>query len=123
MKEKKYFEVMTFKVCLELRDDVPKDFAEKAVGGVYDLPDDNMVFRMWFNTSNGTPGLRIISHECWHLFMTIMNYIDKHEHTFEELNNEIYAYNFHKLFNDVIGNMFNMKMYQKALAEEEAEDD
>lgn len=117
--EKAYFTLKTFKVCVELREDVPKGFTENAVGGCYDEPDENLVFTVWFK--GGAPGLKIIAHECWHLFMTVMNYIDMHEHTFKELNSEVYAYDWHEMVDNVLTCLFNMKRYQAGLEEEESE--
>ena len=113
MIERKTIEVLTFTVIVELRDTTPKGFADIACGGCYDEPDEQCRFKIWFSTKFGTPGLKIIAHECWHLYMTVLKHIDKHDHTFEELNTEIYAYNFHKMFDDVLDCLFNMKEYQK----------
>ena len=110
---------MTFKVIVELREDVPEGFLENAAGGCYDEPDEKMTFHIWFK--GGAPGLKVIAHECWHLFMTVMGYIDPHEHDFPELNSEIYAYNWHEMFNNVLSCLFNMRRYQEGLEEEESE--
>ena len=115
VKERRYIEVLTFKVVIELRETTPEGFAETASAGVYDEPDENFTFKMWFKIEEDPLGLKIIAHECWHLFMSIMNHVDKFEHTFEELNNEIYAYNFHKLVGDVLDALFSTKTYSRFL--------
>jgi len=123
MKERISFSFLTFKVTIELRDTAPSEWAETAVGGCYDEPDKDRTFRMWFLMKNeddySLPSLKIIAHECWHLFMTIMNHVDKWEHTFEELNNEIYAYNFHMLFSMVLDSILDSKSYRKMAEEKE----
>lgn len=115
--ERKSFRFLGFTVLVELRDNPPEGFLEKTAGGCFDDPDDKGRFRVWF--LGDLPPLKVISHECWHLYMTILGYMDTHEHTFEELNNEIYAYNFNILFENVLTLLFSMKRYQKAAMEDE----
>ena len=119
MIERKKVKFLSFKIIVEIRDDTPEGFGEEAAGGCYDQPNENNEFKIWFTVERGAVGLKAITHECWHLFMSIMKMIDTHEHTFEELNNEIYAYSFHNLFGDVLGAVINSKLYQKAIEEED----
>lgn len=102
MIERKYFSFLTFKVVVELREDVPEGFNEVAAAGCHDEPDDKGRFRLWFSFKEDIPSFGTIAHESWHLFMTIMYYIDKFDHSFEELNSEMYAYNFHILFSTIL---------------------
>ena len=117
MVERKKLEFLSFRIILEIRDKAPDEWDENACGGCYDAPDDDICFKLWFALETSIPTFRTISHEVWHLFMTIMNYADKHEHTFEELNNEIYAYSFHTLFGMVMDSLLESKAYQKAISD------
>lgn len=119
MIERKKFSFLTYTVIVEVRDTAPEKWNPLAIGGCYDEPDDKGNFVVWFTLDKGAPGLKTIAHECWHLFMTILNHVDKYNHTFEELNNEIYAYNFHMLFNSILESIFVTKGYQRAIAEED----
>ena len=119
MIEKKKFEFLSYTIVVEIRDKPPTKWDERACGGCYDKPDENINFRIWFSLDKNIPNIRTIAHECWHLFMTIMNYIDKFNHTFEELNNEIYAYNYHILFGNVFDCVINSKAYSKILESKE----
>ena len=115
MVEKKRFEFLSYKVIVEIRDTPPTEWDKGACGGCYDKPDENFNFKVWFSLDKCIPNIRSISHECWHLFMTILNYVDNCNHTFEELNNEIYAYNFHILFGRVFDCIVNSKAGSKAI--------
>lgn len=117
MIERKKFEFLVFDVEVILREDVPKGFSDCALGGVYDVPSDDgcLEFKVWFK---GVPAKDAIVHECWHLFMHMMADVDGHDHTFLELNNEIYAYSFHTLYNSVVSILTNMKLYKKLYDEE-----
>ena len=113
MTERKSFSFLTFKIVVEIREDVPDGYDKNSAAGCQDDPGDDEVFRIWFSMKEELPSLTSVVHECWHLFMAVMNYVDKHEHTFEEMNNEIYAYNFHLLFSKVLDSILESKMYQR----------
>lgn len=113
MKEKKKFRFLIYDVEVCFRDDIPEGFGESAAAGTYQGCIDGK-FKMWFKD---LPAPEEIAHECWHLFMQIMSFVDSHEHTFEELISEIYAYNFHIFFCEVVKALTSMKRY-KTLYEE-----
>ena len=52
-------------------------------------------------------------HECWHSFFRILAKMDKHEHYFAEIVDEVYAYSFHLFCADVLGNVTSMRLYKK----------
>ena len=118
MKEHKHIKLFTFNITVEMFDDIPEDMPEYADGGVYDEPDDNFNFKVWFSFVRGIPKLQYIAHECWHLYMTVLKHIDSNEHAFEELNNEIYAYNFQDLFQNVLDALLSSKIYKKQVKEQ-----
>ena len=63
----------------------------------------------------------VIAHECWHLFMRIMQWMDKfNAYSFEELSTEIYAWNFGILVGKVTDALQKM---QRERLDEEAEED
>ena len=116
MKEKhgvlgrKYIDFLSARVCVMLTDCAPEGFREEAVAGVYGQPKDGNIFGIWFN---GLVCPDEVVHECWHLFMSIMATADDKEHIFLELNDEIYAYSFHTLFNDVLDAVTGLKAYKE----------
>jgi hypothetical protein len=112
MIERKRFSFLTRRVLVEIRDDSPEGWPSIADAGCYTEPDDKGEFLVWFSVERGVPGLSTISHECWHLFMTILGYADKNEYSFDVLDSEIYAYNFQILFMDVLNSLLNSKAYQ-----------
>lgn len=121
MSEHKCFKVLTFTVDLELCSSPIKDAPENADGGVNDEPyfvSGHPVFKIWFSFAHGIPATSIIAHECWHLYMTILSYVDSHYHTFQELNNEIYAYTFQDIFNEVMNAVVSSKLCKKKIDEE-----
>ena len=111
MTEAVSFDFLTFTVFVEMRDDVPDGFLDIAAGGCYDDP-DTCKFGIWFK--DPSPSCNMIVHECWHLYMSLMSYIDHAPHTFEELNSEIYAYSFQLLYGQVLDIIYNSKHYKAA---------
>ena len=121
MKEHKFIKVLTFTVLVEIRDDMVEEVPEYADGGVHDGPfmkNGRICFKIWFSLVRGLPAIQHIVHECWHLYMTILKYIDEHEHTFEELNNEVYAYTFQDSFQNIFNTILTSKIYQKLIEKE-----
>lgn len=121
MTEHKCFKVMTFTVDIELCSGPMKDAPENADGGVSSEPyvvSGHPVFRVWFSFSHGIPTMSIIAHECWHLYMTILGYVDSHYHTFLELNSEIHAYTFQDVFHEVMNAVVSSKLCKKKIDEE-----
>ena len=115
IKEKKTFDFMgIFKINLELWDGTPDGFTPNAIAGVYDEPSEdkegNPVYTLWFD---GLVDGYVIMHESWHLFCTMMTHIDSHEHSWKDLNSEIYAYNFHVLSSEILETLTGMKHYKK----------
>ena len=121
MTERVVVKILTFKVEIKLYDKTPKGMPDYADGGVYDdlsLDKDHDAFKIWFSFARGIPTLQTLVHECWHLYMTILSHVDNHEHTFEELNNEVYAYCFQDIFHTVFNAVICSKTY-KRLADED----
>ena len=118
IKEKKRFDFMVFRIEVQMRDEPPYGFSSEALAGVYDEPNDDNIYMLWFNK---LPSKEVITHECWHLFMTLMAQIDTHEHGFLELNGEIYAYNFHILYSKILDALCGMKYYKELYKEWEKE--
>ena len=114
MIETKQINFNVFRIKLELRDDIPKGYCDDSFGGVDCHPNKNGIFRIWFKT---IPRWDVIAHEIWHLFFTIMSNADSYNHTFDELNNEIYAYNFQHLYDLILTSLRNMKLYKKCYDE------
>ena len=113
MRQSKRFEHMDVYIEVVLSDTSLKGFNYDAVAGVYDCPkvvSGKYVFTIWFKEYISTSRL---CHECWHLFMTIMKYIDSQYHGFSELNSEIYAYTFHALCVKVEDTATGMKLYKE----------
>lgn len=110
--ESRCFTFMTFDVVVELIRRQVEAQPGDAGGG---CSDDGRKFKIWFTVGDGVPTLAMVSHECWHLFMSIMSYVDQHEHRFSELADEVYAYSFQTLFSTVLDFMLGSEMYQKAL--------
>lgn len=121
IKERKTFEFMGLvDVEVQLRDDAPEGFREEALGGVYNEPcGEDLKYTVWFK---GLPYGYALVHESWHLFCTIMAHIDNCEHSWLDLNSEIYAYNFHVLNNKILEIVTGMKWYKKLYDEREKED-
>ena len=107
-----------FEIRVELREDTPEEFTDKAVAGVWDEPDDKGRFRVWFKA---LPAEDAFSHEAWHLFFTILMFTDEHNHTMAELNSEIYAYSFQYLYSQIKDCVTGMKLYKKLWDERQAE--
>ena len=121
MTEHKRFRIFTFMIEVELRDDVPEGAPEYADGGVCDDPylsSGFMTFKIWFSFIRRIPTMSMIAHECWHLYMTILDHVDIHSHTFSELNHEIYAYFFQDIFNNVMNTVVSSKLCKKKIDEE-----
>ena len=114
IKEKKRFDFMVFRIEVQMRDEPPYGFSEEALGGVYDEPNNDNIYMIWFNK---LPSKEAIVHECWHLFMTLMAQVDNHEHGFLELNGEIYAYSFHILYSNILDALCSMKYYNQLYKE------
>lgn len=56
--------------------------------------------------------MEIVSHECYHLFMRILGFVDDRAYTFKELNAEIYAYKFGELGKRVLLALKAMPYYK-----------
>lgn len=104
----KHFDFLGFDVQVSLVDKSPEGHREEAFAGV--SPMENGVFKIWFK---GLVTPQIVAHEAWHLYMKILATMDNKEHYFIELNEEIYAYNFHTLYGKVLETVTSMKKYHK----------
>lgn len=113
---KKSFNFMGFIVEVYITDSAPNGFREDSVAGVYPHEDNSPVFKIWFRK---TLTQEMLVHECWHLYMTMLMVMDSSPHYFEELNNEIYAYNFHSLVMNVLDTATGMKVYADYFMNEE----
>lgn len=113
---KKRFYFLAFIVEVYITDCAPEGFREDAIAGVYPHEDNSPVFKIWFKKTITQESL---VHECWHLFMTMLMVMDNDPHYFEELNNEIYAYNFHSLVTNVLETATGMKAYTDYFMEKE----
>ena len=105
----KHFDFLGCDVQVSLVDKSPEGHREEALAGVSPMENGN-VFKIWFK---GLVTPQIVAHETWHLYMTILATMDNKEHYFIELNEEIYAYNFHDLYGKVLETVTSMKKYHK----------
>ena len=105
----KHFDFLGCDVQVSLVDKSPEGHREEALAGVSPMENGN-VFKIWFK---GLVTPQTAAHETWHLFMTILATMDNKEHFFLELNEEIYAYNFHTLYGKVLETVTSMKKYHK----------
>ena len=108
--QKKRIEFLACDIDVILVDSAPKEFRKEALAEVYPTMENGNLFKVWFK---GIVTSEEVVHECWHLFMTIMAVMDDSEKYFIDLNDEIYAYSFHTLFNKVLDAITSMKKYKE----------
>jgi hypothetical protein len=108
--QKKKIEFLACDIIVMLTDSAPKGFRDDALAGVYEAPEKGNQFKVWFN---GLITANEVVHECWHLFFTMMSVMDVNPKMFCELNDEIYAYSFHTLFDKVLDTITGMKKYKE----------
>lgn len=122
VKGKKRFEFLTFDVDVVLRDDVPELFDKHCDGGIYNKVDEQggtTGIAIWFK---GLPSMEIVTHECYHLFMRILEFIDGQAYTFKEMNSEIYAYQFGELCQTVLDKLRSLPYYHELLDDMQKEE-
>ena len=106
--EKSSFDFLYFSVEVTLTDTVPEGFREEALAGVYSEITDNTV-RVWFK---GPVTQDAIVHEAWHLFHKTLAAMDNQLHYFDDLNSEIYAYEFQWLCGKLLELITSMDLYK-----------
>ena len=116
MKQEKTIKYLGFTIkCLLLSEDekapviygIP--FREGSAGGV--VKGDDNSFTVWFSD---IPTMDALVHETYHLFCYIMEVMNGDNcFTWNELNAEIYAYNFHALYDEISDTFISMPLYKK----------
>lgn len=122
IKGKKRIQFLVFDIDVMIRDDVPENFNEASQGGIYTRKsnkDDSIVLVIWFKD---VADMNIMCHECYHLFMRMLELIDDGAYSFNELNSEIYAYEFGMLCQRVLNVVRSFPYYQELLAKLNRED-
>lgn len=111
--ERKTFEFLSFSIAVEIWDKPWDEDSENIFGCCcFDLRGDGY-FTVRFLMIDSPLKLEALVHETWHLFMSIMKMADTHYHSFEELNQEIYAYNFQVLHSKILDIVLKSKSYKK----------
>ena len=92
-------------------DDDEYFLSETAAAGAFVV--DRLEYLLVFRKGFSTP---VVIHECWHLFFYRMDDIDHHRDIcFDEVGNEVYAYDFEDLYETVSETLSNMKKGEKNL--------
>ena len=116
IKGKKRVHFLVFDIDVMIRDDVPEGFDKASRGGIYTRKynkDDSIVLVIWFKDA---PYMEIMCHECYHLFMRMLELVDDATYGFKELGSEIYAYEFGRLCSRVLIAVQSFPYYQELLA-------
>lgn len=107
---KKYCKSFTFwgiEIQVSLINEIPEDWDQQASAGVSYIQDKKT--EIWFKEISDN----LVAHECWHLFMHLLEYVDNKQHYFSELNSEIYAYDFQELVKFVTSIIKESPMYEE----------
>ncbi len=114
-KGKKTLSFLSFKIEVNLRDDVPSPFDKHCDGGIYNKVNKEggtTAIVIWFKD---LPSMETVTHECYHLFMRVLEFIDGQAYTFKEMNSEIYAYQFGGLCQGVLDALRSFPYYHALL--------